>query len=432
MSLADEYKRKIKKPLIKVKIRKTFGNPSIDPITYLEYIPEITNCEIGKGFDQDVSDVVVTIIPPYDVNGDYVIFSPMDNVIIEQGWNKQSTMKTAFYGFIDSVNLTNFPKQEVLNCSDVLKLAQNNFYTDDNKKSYTSSGWVYAEELISEFLVDSGIPVEWQDLDYVTVSGCQVSGERFKVGYGSDEDSPVEFVNVNAINAIKDVCDTAGYRIWAANDGIVRLRYVRPMASSEAALTYRRSNESFSGGVLIEDEELLVDGGYLLSYSHSATDEKLRNWIDVVGHADASGIQITSSVAGLSDYIPSGVTYRRAEYDSYLVDTQEMADWTAVYIYNDLNRLVYEASIVIEGDPRCEIGQTVSIIDGDFTYWYDDIAASGHEDRKYFLYDVQNRHSANEWKTVLGLTGGTGPGAPAFQNMSPVAAFDVSVEVEYF
>lgn len=436
LELDSEYKKQVKSPIIRVTVRKTYGSLTIEPVYFNIFYPNAIDCNISKSYDQTIATCDITMIVTKDNGGNDVIFAPMDNVIVEQGWNKTGTFIRTFYGFVDTVKLNNFPKTQILSCTDVLKLANINFYTEDNYKSYWNSSEEddhseYGEVVISEFLSDSGIPITNQDLDVMVISGAS-EGARVVIGGDATSDQPLEFKNVTALEAINNICSIAGYHIWATDDGMVRLRYVRPFASNEAALVYRRkvdvyddSNEEFDVGAYYFDE-----GGNLLDYEGNTTDVTLRNWIDVKGYVFPDGDQITATVLGNSDYIPSGVDYRRAEVDNYLIDTNSMAQWYAQLVYNDLNRLRYFSKAAIEGDPRVRIGQTIEIQDGDLTAWVD---ASGvaYDGIKYFLYDYSSSHDVYGYKTRLGLVGGVGLDSPPFDNMSPVAIFDYSVDYEY-
>jgi hypothetical protein len=85
--------------------------------------------------------------------------------------------------------------------------------------------------------------------------------------------------------------------------------------------------------------------------------------------------RLISTTYGESNYVPDPPRYRRAEINSSLIDTQEMADWISEVVYFDLARLNGSAKVTIEGNPDLRIGQTVRIIDDelgvDKTYFPD-------------------------------------------------------------
>jgi len=376
----------------------------------------VVSCNLSFGYDQVSATASLVIQSPFDLDGNLVTFKPMDRVVIRQGYDSASNLRTTFYGFVDSVELSNPEKLQRLECRDILKLAQNNYYIHPNRKIYSpqvitdeldsegnpmggqTSDERKIEAIVSTFLTDSGIPESRQNLPDTSITLATASG------------SYVLFENESAMEAIQRVCDLAGYKVWADPQGFVQMREIQTIASSGAALTFQTQLEYHDGETFIRQRK-----GNIVSVN-SSVDDDLRNWVTVIygdERNDPYG-NLSSTVYGDSNYIPDPPRYRKTEITSYMYDTQDMLDAIALRIYNDLNRLRYSANIRIEGEPRLELGQTVNVVD-EYS-----IGVSG---MLFFVYDYAVSHDSNGYFADVTLVGGAGEGSPAVGNISPVAAF---------
>jgi len=424
MGIAEEYAKRVKTPIIKVTVTKFFDDqtPSVEAIGN-NYYPEVISCDITYGFDQASTTCSLELKTPLDIDGEYVKFSPMNRVKVEQGWNVLSTLRTTFFGFVDRVEYSNPPEVVRLECRDILKLAQDNYFIHSNRKVYSATPDEseldengdpmggqpiedrQAQEIITDLLVDSGIPESRlhfnpDDFPEYPATGAIVIGNN----------ATAVFVYESAMDACNRITDLIGYRIWADKAGHVQCREVRPIGSATPAQIYRSQEESYDG----DGAWTVTQSGNLLSISTSKSDD-LRNWVTVYGYG---GLVVT--VAGESDYVPSPPTYRRTEIRSYLLDTPELLTAVASGVYTDLNRLRYTARATIEGDPRLEIGQTIRL--------YDEYSTTTSID--YFLYDFTSSFRAGQWTMDLNLVGGTGEGSEPIGNISPIAMFNARVEAE--
>lgn len=424
---STEYAKKVKTPLIRVKIT-TFADgqdPGVDIVGNDVYV-DVMSCHINYGLDQSCTTCSLEILQPTDVDGSEIEIKPMNRVEIRQGWNIEETMRVTFFGFIDSVEATNPPHTLKLECRDIMKLAENNYYIYSNRKVYSATADEseldaygqpmggqnitdrQVQEILADFLTESGIPESKHFLDFEVypAEGALIIGNN----------ATAVFVYESAADAMQRICDLIGYRLWADKAGNVQAREVRAIASEEVAYTYSSAVQTYSGnGVWITEEE-----GNLIECSITMDDD-LRNWVEVFGYND----EVISVVYGDSDYVPNPPTYRRTEIRSSLLDTPELTAAVAARVYSDLNRLRYTATAHIEGDPRLELTQTVGIND---TY------ATGGLDFQYFLYDFSSDYKPGEWTMDLTLVGGAGDnmeGSSPIDNRSPVAMFSYSVEREF-
>jgi len=424
MGIAEEYAKRVKIPIAKVKVTKFFEgeSPGVEAIGD-NYFPEVISCDITYGFDQASTTCTLELKTPLDSEGNYVRFVPMNRVEVEQGWNVLSTYRITFFGFIDKIEYASPPRTVRLECRDILKLAQDNYYIYSNRRVYSAvpdeseldadgnpmGGQAVedrqAQRIITDFLTDSGIPESRLHLDFVEypASGAIVIGNN----------ATAVFAYESAMDACTRITDLIGYRIWADKGGHVQCKEIRPVGASTSSQTYRSQEETYAG----DEVWTITQVGNLLGISASRDDD-LRNWVTVYGYDG-----ISTTVAGPSDYIPTPPTYRRTEIRSYLLDTPELLIAVATRVYNDLNRLRYTARATIEGDPRLEIGQTISLYD---PHAMTDLI-------EYFLYDYTSSLTAGIWTMELSLVGGTGAGtegSPPVANIAPVAMFVYRVEHE--
>lgn len=413
----------VRTPIINVEIIKPSGKPGVDLIGGTRYSPEAISCSMSKGFDQGSATCTLEIKTPV-VNGVYIIFEPMNSVRVQQGWDKTSSLRTTFYGFIDKVEMSNAPQRMVLECRDILKLAENNYFINSNRKVYSAEveedepdpnnpgGYLggqstedrQAQVIITDLLTESGIPESRLVLDFVEYpdEGAIIIGNNAKA----------VFCYESALDAVNRICDLLGYRIWADENGCVQCREVRPIASETAFTTYRSQAETLNANGTFT----VTTSGTLMSVE-SNVDDDLRNWIEVISSADEN---ITATVAGPSYYITSPPDYRRSEIRSFLLDTYELAIAVANRVYQDLNRLRYTARVTIEGDQGMTIGRTVEI--------YDPYATQSFI--KYFVYSYSSEFSSGNWVMDLELVGGSGPGSPPVSNVAPIPTFTWRVERE--
>jgi len=429
MGIAEEYAKRVKTPIAKATVT-TFvegERPGVDTPGY-DYFPEVISCDITYGLDQGSTTCSLTLKTPLDIDGEYVRFKPMNRVKIEQGWNLESTYRVTFFGFIDKVEYSTPPQVVRLECRDILKLAQDNYYIATNRKVYSAvadaseldengdamGGQAITDRqiqnIITDFLTESGIPESRLSLDFVEypASGAIIIGNN----------ATAVFVYESAMDAVIRLCDLVGYRIWADKSGNVQCREVRPIASETASQVYQSQKETYNNG----EDWTIVRIGNLLRVEASKDDD-LRNWIEV-NNAQVGELRVTSTVAGESDFVPNPPGYRRTEVSSYLLDTPELVTAAATRIYTDLNRLRYTARASIEGDPRLELGQTIEL--------YDEYATI--VPIKYFLYDYSSSLKSGNWTMDLSLVGGAGDdleGSEPISNISPVAMFTSRVEREF-
>ncbi len=421
--LTGEQQKRVRRPLIQVSVYRFLDDevPSVEALSNEKILDKVISCDLNYSFSQECATCSLSILSPLDDDGEYITFEPMDKVIVRQGWDSTENMEITFFGFVDQVIKENPPRTQRLECRDILKLAQNNYYIDRDKKIYYSEtvpdeldpdgnplgGQSQAdrqvEAIVEDFLVESGIPEDRLSLDTTNIT----------IG----EHVPAEFSYESALGSIQRLVDLIGYKIWADPQGYVQMREVNPIASSNPSIILVSQLESLDGIAAY----LPTRVGNIITCETTKDDTQLRNWVTVMGYTDDGYFNISSTVAGDSDYISNPPRYRKVEIRSSMLDTQNMCDEVATRIYQELNRIHYSARVSIEGMSSLRVGQTVCVLD-EYT------TISGIN---YFLYDYATHHSSDGWFAELNLVGGDGDGSAPVGNISPVAVFNAYSEVVY-
>jgi len=283
MSIESEYLQPSKTPIIECVITRFLEDqvPSVDG-EGTDYNVEVVSCNISAGFNQGTATCTLQIKNPHDTAGNIVKFEPMDRVKIKQGWNVSSTLRITFFGFVDQSELVSPTSQQILECRDMLKLAQDNYLIQSNRRVYSAvpddseldeNGDPMggqdpedrtAQAIIAELLVDSGIGTHRHVFDFIEYpdEGAIIIGNN----------ATAVFVYESALDAITRICDLIGYRIWADQMGCVHCREVDQVASDRPSIRYRSRSEtyagqgSWTGGVDVdEDFEWGIDGTDLTS-----------------------------------------------------------------------------------------------------------------------------------------------------------------------
>jgi len=423
MTLADEYSKKVKIPLLfATLVRFDRGDAPGVQSRGSFWGPQVLSCDLDFSFGQSCASCTIQILSPINPDtGEYVTFRSMDAVVIKQGYNTLGSQVQTFFGFVDKVVKTNPPRIQTLHCRDILKLPINTTYVTANKRVYssvvTSAGEGgqsvaarQAEQVISDLLCDSGIPSGLQNLAIT----------NYTVG----EDSVAEFVNESAMDVINRICDAINHTLWADPTGVVQLKHIRPYASATPRLTYGVAEYTYSGAWWdshVDREGSFVEssaGSLINVVETSVDDEVLYNWINVYAYSGSE--RVDAIVYGDSNYVPDPPRYKRIEVGSYPGDISRL-EAIASGIYEDLNRLQYSATVEIEGDPRSALGSTIRVIDPWTT------TESGID---YFLYGYSSRQDGVSFVETLDLVGGSGEGSPPATNAAPIAMFSSDVARE--
>jgi hypothetical protein len=374
--------------------------------TGTEYELNVISCSIEYSWNQSVSTCTLAVNP---ISG--VEFQPMDRIKVRQGYINRSFIETTFIGFIDTVTKDASTHSLTIGCRDILKLAQNKYYTAKDAKVYSkdfmpdvgSGGQSVAdrqmESIISDFLTDSGIPEEYINIQSET-TGITIGG--------INSNYATVFKYMNAMEAIQSLCDVGGYHLYSDITGMIRMRKIRPIASDNPQCILQTQLETPS-----EYSFTVNRIGNIYELETERDDESIRNYITVSGLGNLS-----ATAVGVSPYIPSPPTYRKMEITTSYIDDADILAQTANDILTDLNRIRYTARAKIEGIPNLQIGDTVKVIDEYST------SAPGIN---YFVNSISSNMDESGYYMNLELVGGIGDGSESINNVSPVAEFEYKV-----
>lgn len=311
-------------PSINDYIDATVQNP-VCKVTYRgAQVNYVESVDLQRAYDQPCATAKVVISMP--------IQPPPDNSsLLQISHGYDGYYKYVFTGYIDSMTRGRFPDTWELSCRDVLKKAVDTWLDDQGKVTPDGSAATYnqqqAETVVSDLLSKAGLTVE-------------AGTSSFTVG----DIHETQFKLVSIMDAVQQVADLIGWRVWADPEGNVYFQYQRPLPSTSPTWTYRYNKN-------------------ILEYTFETTDRDTRNRVVIVGYqAPDSDTPIRAAVHADSAYINSP-EYRTATVSSELIDTQDMANWMAEWMLDELNhlKLIWNGKVV--GNPLLDVGRTIRVID---------------------------------------------------------------------
>lgn len=158
--------------------------------------------------------------------------------------------------------------------------------------------------------------------------------------------NPVEVNLVSVYDFCKLIADTLTWTIWADNSGTVHFENRKP---------YVQDGLSGQPGDTADSPVASYTIGDILTSSYSRSDRDLRNRIVVYGRGDVS-----AQASAVSPHLPAGF-YKTAVLAWEGLDTQSLAQDSANYNLNMLNRLTESAQISIIGDSERNAREVITV-----------------------------------------------------------------------
>lgn len=319
-------------------------------------LADILSIDVNKSLENSISTAkIVTVSRP--------AAEPEAKVVIELGYNAQS--HTVFTGYIDTIEYQEDEDVYTLHCRDVLKRAVDTFLIQEvafgidvqesryyystyshlgggtftqhvysslselnvahpeTTGNYSNEG-VYAEAVVQWLLAMCG---------FAEGSEIQVRPTNFWIG----DITPAKFHLVSVYDAILQIAELIGWRIFADRGGVVRFQE-RPRNPSAYPMW-----------------EYSIGARNIHKLNRSVTNTDVRNYVEVRGY---NGIRAVARAP--SSYI-GNVPYRGVLIANDLIDTQSIANFMAARILNDLNRLKEVIDLEIDGNPYLEPGETIQL-----------------------------------------------------------------------
>jgi hypothetical protein len=258
-------------------------------------------------------------------------------------------------GYVKGIELKEPEKEYTITIANVLIRAVDFFIASEDPENPFSRRNISAEDLIQDVLELSGL----------TSFNMENTSFTFAIN------NPVEVNLTGCYDYAKFLANIIAYTLYADNDGTVHLINRRPYpVGSEPA-----------------DYTLTVSGDYMLEVGYEKSDHDIRNKVIVYG---SEGISAHAQAS--SPYLPSGFYRTVVVAAPGVIDSHSMAQQSADYNLEILNRLTQKVTITMKGQtnifPRTIADVTVA-----------DVGVSG----KWYVYSVQHDWSKAGYTTTVEL-----------------------------
>ena len=256
-----------------------------------------------------------------------------DLVTIDAGYT--TNHENIFIGYVKEIQVREPERLYNITLSNVMIRAVDYYLVSSNPESPFTRSNIAAEDLIEQLLAISGITSYTSDATSFT----------FAVN------NPME-VNLTSIyDYCRFIADILAYHLYADSAGTAHFINRRPYVM----------DSDVSVGTIVNTDIL----DFLFMYS----DNDLRNRVVVYG---SEGIYAEDSEE--SPYLPEDYYKSAAVSAPGVIDTQDMADQSASYNLDLLNRLTYRCNLTILGDPSLAVRQVITLdkddVDGASEDWY--------------------------------------------------------------
>jgi hypothetical protein len=193
-----------------------------------------------------------------------------------------------------------------------------------------------------------------------------------------------------------------GYKTYDGPDGVVRRRRISGNPSGTAART-------------------LTEGVDIFSIRRPRTIRGIHNAVIVTGMAQELITPVAERRAE-NPLVPTPPQYIAFEFQSDLIEDNDMCEAVAERLMLEVNRVVEEVPVEIKGDPRRKPGETIGVVSSRVG-----LSSSG----KYWCRHITHQFNASGFQTTLLLEGGIGS-AGYETDLDPIAAFTYRLTRETF
>jgi hypothetical protein len=258
-------------------------------------------------------------------------------------------------GYVKNIELKEPEKQYVISIANVLVRALDYFIASDDPEQPFSRRNITAEDLIQDILELSGL------------SSFDMESTSFTFAINN----PVEVNLTGCYDYAKFLANIIAFTLYADNDGTIHLINRRP----------------YPVGAEPADYTITVSGDDILESSYEKSDHDIRNKVLVYG---SDGI--SAHAQATSPYLPSGYYRTVVVAAPGVIDTQSMAQQSADYNLEILNRFTQKVTIQMKGQtsifPRTIADVTIA-----------DLGVSG----TWYVYSVQHDWSKSGYTTTMEL-----------------------------
>lgn len=255
-------------------------------------------------------------------------------------------------GFVKGIELKEPERVYTITAANVMIRAVDYFIAASNPEQPYSWSNISAEDLIQSVLELSGL------------SSFNMESTSFTFAINN----PVEVNLTSAYDYARFLANIIAYTLYADNDGVVHLINRRPYPVGAEPSDYTFDNT-----------DLILEANY------SKSDHDIRNKVIVYGSA---GISATASAS--SPYLPAGFYRTVVVAAPGVIDSQSMAEQSADYNLEILNRLTEKVTVILVGTTNV-IPRTIATID------IPDINVSGD----WYVYTVTHDWSKAGYTTTI-------------------------------
>lgn len=258
-------------------------------------------------------------------------------------------------GFVKNIEHSEPEEKYTITMSNVMARAIDFFIASADPENPFSRQNITAEDLIQDLLELSGL------------SSFSMASTSFTFAINN----PVEVNLVGCYDYCKFLANIIAYTLYADNNGVVHLINRRP----------------YPVGAEPADYTITVSGDKLIENSYEKSDHDIRNKVIVYGTA---GIHAEAHAS--SPYLPAGFYRTVVVAAPGVIDSQSMADQSASYNLDLLNRLTQKVTITMVGQtgivPRTIADVTIP-----------DLGISG----TWYVYSVSHDWSKAGYTTTMEL-----------------------------
>lgn len=277
-----------------------------------------------------------------------------DSVTITMGYVGNNF--TALTGFVKEIEHKHPESLYNITVANVMIRAVDFFIAAPSPTEPFTFSNISAEDLIQEVLEMAGL----------TSFNMEATSFTFAIH------NPVEINLTSAFDYARFLSDIIAFNLYADNNGVVQLKNRRPYP------------------VPADPSVATLTASDIITASYVRSDRDLRNKVIVYGSGD-----ITAEASASSPYLPSGYYRTVVVAAPGVIDTQSMADQSADYNLDLLNRLTRRVSVSLVGYPGLFARSCVTV----------NLPSLGLTSEKLYIYAMEHSISRAGYITNLELRG---------------------------
>jgi len=275
-----------------------------------------------------------------------------DNMVVNLGY--VGNHNRVFEGFVKNVQRSQSPTRYEITCANAMVRAIDFFIASANPEEPYSAENISAEDLVGDLMAMAGL--------------TSYDGDNTSFTFATNG-VPLEINLVSAYDYSKFIADILAWHIYADNDGTVHFLNRPPFPQ---------------GG---DPSVATLDNSNLLDVSYFRSDRDLRNRVVVYG---SEGIYAVAQAS--SPFLPAGFFKSVVVAAPTLLTSQSLAEQTADFNLDKLNRLTIGGTATIIGDPSINCRDCVTVDKADIDM-----------DGKFYVFGIEHAWARDGYRTSLEL-----------------------------